>query len=294
MAHRAPLVFAAALIVTGCAGHAARQPMPDVKRPLAVRVSTEPLGSTETPFGVYRFPDTSVYVSGHQSQSRESNLAAVFGVAGGFMASAMAASESESKTKDARTHLAVDLPALTEQVLAEALARQSQPDRFVAANKSAGDSLEIVPFTVVTFISESRARLWVGLKASLVDRSGNQLWTTRYHAGADKDRSFGGDGGWASDDGTTARDATRRNLRLAVDALLDDASGARSGHAGRAARVTAQWVWFPQMSMRDVEVLDESDDVVVVVMSGIAGDSMIGGVNVLDKRSIGLMPAVKK
>jgi hypothetical protein len=294
MAHRATLVFAAALLAAGCAGHAARQPMPDVKGPLAVRVSTEPLGSTETPFGVYRFPDTAVYVSGHQSQTRESNLAAVFGVAGGFMASAMAASESEAKTKDARAHLAVDLPALTEQVLAEALARQSQPDRFVAGNQSAGDSLELVPFTVVTFIGESRARLWVGLKATLVDRSGTPRWTTRYHAGADKDRSFAGEGGWASDDGTIARDAIRRNLRLAVDALLDDASGTRSGHVGRAARVTAQWVWFPQMYMREVEVLDESDVVVVVGMSGIAGDSLIGGVNVLDKRSIGLMPSAKK
>jgi hypothetical protein len=108
------------------------------------------------------------------------------------------------------------------------------------------------------------------------------------------DRSLTGEGGWASDDGTIARDAIRRNLRLAVDALLDDASGTRSGHVGRAARVTAQWVWFPQMYMREVEVLDESDVVVVVGMSGIAGDSLIGGVNVLDKRSIGLMPSAKK
>ena len=291
MAHKATLVFAAVLLATGCASHATRAPMPDIKGPLAVRVSSESLDSWDTPFGVYRFPDTAVYVSGHQSERRESTLAGLFGVGGGFMASAMAASDSEAKTKDARTHLAVDLRALTEQMLAEALARQSQPDRFVAANQSAVNSLELVPFAVVTFIGESRSRLWVGLKATLVDRGGKQLWKARYHSGADMDRSLTGEGGWASDDGTIARDAIRRNLGLALDALLADASASRSG---RAARVIAQWVWFPQMYTREVEILDESEDIVVVVMSGISGDSMIGGVNVLGKRSINLMPSAKK
>src|SRR6266566_1724770 len=77
----------------------------------------------------------------------------------------------------------------------------------------------------MTFIGQSRARLWVGLHASLISPDGKPMWKSRYHTGVGDERSLAGEDSWTSDDGTLVRDTIRRNLRLALDALLRDISG---------------------------------------------------------------------
>jgi hypothetical protein len=283
MVHRAVVVLAV-LGAAGC-GHAMSAPMPETKGPIAIRVSDETLSLSQLPIGTYQIPDTAVYVSGHQSEAHSEAAAILGGLVGLAIVHAASQNIAETKTRDARTHLAVDLRAFTKELLADQLARDSHASRIAADGTAAAGTLEVAPFAVMTFISPSRVRFWVGLNASLTGADGKPMWKTRYHSGVGDDRSWTGQDSWTSDDGTLIRDTIRRNLSLALDALVRDVSGTLRQKAGRAYRVTAQWVWAPNLEPENAVVLDESDEIVVVVPN-ISDDRLIAGVSILDKRSI--------
>lgn len=290
MRHRA-VVMLAALVAAGC-GHAMSAPMPDVKGPISIRLSDEALPFSQLPFGTYQIPATAVYVSGHQREAHAEDLNA-FGLVGLLVAHGVAQNIADTKTKNARTHLTVDLRAFTEEILADQLARNTYANRIVSTGAAGTSTIEVVPFAVMTFIGQSRARLWVGLHASLISPDGKPMWKSRYHAGVGDERSLAGEDSWTSDDGTLVRDTIRRNLRLALDALLRDISGDLRRGAGRAFRVTAQWAWFPNLEPENAAVLDETDEVVVVLPDA-ADDRLIAGINILDKRSIFMMRSTSR
>ena len=285
------VVMLAALVAAGC-GHAMSAPMPDVKGPISIRLSDEALPFSQLPFGTYQIPATAVYVSGHQREARVDELTS-FGLVGMLIAHGAAQNVADTKTKDARTHLTVDLRALTEEILADQLARNSYANRIVSTGAAGTSTIEVVPFAVITFIGQSRARFWVGLNASLISPDGKPMWKTRYQAGVGDDRRMTGEDSWTSDDGAPVRDTIRRNLRLALDALLRDISGNLRRQAGRAFRVTAQWVWLPSLEPENAVVLDESDEVIVVLPDA-SDDRLIAGINILDKRSIFMMRSTSR
>ena|SRR2546425_1447560 len=283
------VVFVIAIVATGCA-HALSQPMPDLKGQLAVKVLNEqPSTMNDMPLGVYQIPDTSVYVSGHQGAS---NVGLLFGIIGVAAAHAAAQSTGEKKTQEAQAHLRIDLRMLTEEALTQELARRAD-GRFVPPDGARVSSLEVIPYVVVNFIGEDKARFWVVLKTALKDASGDQKWKTRYHAGVGEARPLTGEGGWASDDGAPVREVVRRNLRLAVDALLRDASGGLPRGTGRTVLVKTQWVWMKPFFERNAEVLEETEDALTVVPDAPDG-FVFAGVNILDKKSITVTPAEKK
>ena len=80
---------------------------------------------------------------------------------------------------------------------------------------------------------------------------------------------------------------------LALDALLRDVSGSLRQKAGRAYRVTAQWVWSPNLEPENAVVLDESDEMVVVIPD-VSDNRLIAGVNILDKRAIFMMRSTSR
>ena len=264
MPHRA-VVMLAALVAAGC-GHAMSAPMPDVQGSISIRLSDEALPFSQLPLGTYQIPAIAVYVSGHQRDAHVDTLTG-FGLLGTLMAHAVAQNIADTKTKDARTHLTVDLRAFTEEILADQLARNTYANRIVSTGAAGTSTIEVVPFAVITLSGQSRARFWVGLNASLISPEDKPMWKTRYHAGVGGERSSAGEDSWTSDDGTLVRDTIRHDLRLALDALLRDISGNLRQGAGRVFRVTAQWVWFP---------------------------NLIAGINILDKRSIFMMPSTSR
>jgi len=287
---RALVVVLAGIAATGCA-HALSQPMPELKGQLALKVLTEqPSKMNDMPLGVYQIPDTSVYVSGHQGAS---NVGMLFGIIGVAAAHAAAQSTGEKKTQDATTHLKVDLRSITEQMLADELSRRADSGRFAPVGSAGNGTIEIIPYLVVNFIGEDRARFWVALKTSLKDAGGEEKWKTKYHAGVGEARPLTGEGGWASDDGGPVRDVVGKNLRLAIDALLRDASGTLPRGTGRTVAIKTQWVWMKPFFESRAAVLEETEDTLVVVPDVMDG-FVFAGVNILDKKSITVTPADKK
>ncbi len=279
---RSVVVVLTAIAATGCA-HALSQPMPDLKGRLALKVLNEqPSKMSEMPIGVHQIPDSSVYVSGHQGAA---GVGVLFGIIGVAVAHAAAQSTGEKKTQDAQAQLSLDIPKAAEQVLAEELARRADAGRFAPAGGSGAGSLEIVPYLVVNFIGNDQVRPWVVLKTILKDARGEEKWKTKYVAGVGEIRPLGGEGGWASDDGAPLRKAVDRNLRLAIDVLLRDASGALPRGTGRMVKVNAQWVWVKQPLERTAEVLEETEETLVVVPD-VADVFVFAGVNILDKKSV--------
>ena len=287
---RAMVIVLVGIAATGCA-HALSQPMPELKGPLALKVLNEqPSKMNDMPLGVYQIPDTSVYASGHQGAS---NVGMLFGIIGVAAAHAAAQSTGEKKTQDATTHLKVDLRSITEQMLADELARRADSGRFAPVGSAGNGTIEIIPYLVVNFIGNDRARFWVALKTSLKDAGGEEKWKTKYHAGVGDARPLTGEGGWASDDGRPVRDVVDKNLRLAIDALLRDASGMLPRGTGRTVAIKTRWVWMKPFLERNAAVLEETEDTLVVVPDVMDG-LVFAGVNILDKKSITVTPADKK
>ena len=277
------VVLGLALVAaTGCA-HALSQPMPRLEGKLALKVSNEqPSKWTEMPLGVHQIPDTSVYVSGHQGAA---GIGVLFGLIGVAAAHAAAQSTGEKKTQDAQAQLRLDMRALAERVLTEELGRRGAANRFAAAGTTGAGSLEIVPYLVVNFIGDEQVRPWVVLKTMLKDAKGEEQWKTKYVAGVGEARPLGGERGWASEDGAPLRQHVDRNLRLAMDVLLRDASGTLPRGTGRKVEVKAQWVWVKPFLERTAEVLEETGDALVVIPD-VADAFVFAGVNILDKRAV--------
>ncbi len=119
----------------------------------------------------------------------------------------------------------------------------------------------------------------------LKDARGEETWKTKYVAGIGEVRPLGGERGWAPDDGAPLRQHVDRNLRLAMDVLLRDASGALPWRTGRMVDVKTQWVWVKPPLERTAEVLEETEEALVVVPD-VADAFVFAGVNILDKRAV--------
>src|SRR5437660_9903958 len=89
------------------------------------------------------------------------------------------------------------------------------------------------------------------------------------------------------------RDVVDKNLRLAIDALLRDASGMLPRSTGRTVAIKTRWVWMKPFLERNAAVLEETEDTLVVVPDVMDG-LVFAGVNILDKKSITVTPTDKK
>jgi hypothetical protein len=278
------VIGVAAIAATGC-GHALSQPMPKFDGRLGVTVANDrPSKMTEMPIGVHQIGDTAVYVSGHQGAA---GVGVLFGPIGVAAAHAAAQSTGEKKTQDAQAQLRLDMPKLAEEILAEELARRAAEGRFAPSGATGDGRLEIVPYLVVNFIGEEQVRPWVVLKATLKDARGDEQWKTKYVAGVGEVRPLVGERGWVSDEGMPLRQHVDRNLRLAMDVLLRDASGALPRKTGRVVEVRTQWVWVKPFLERNAEVLEETEESLVVVPD-VADAFVFAGVNILDKKAVTL------
>ncbi|MBI2161198.1 MAG: hypothetical protein HYU25_12640 [Candidatus Rokubacteria bacterium] len=209
------------------------------------------------------------------------------------MASSSAAAKATgaSKTKDFEAQLRLDIPKIAEQVLAEELERHTDGGRFATADASSDASLEIMPYLVVTFIGNDQVRPWVVLGTRLKDSGGRPKWGRQYFAGVGEVRQLGGEQGWASNDGAPLRAAVDRNLRLAIDVILREASGALSHTTGRSVKVEGNWAWRKEPMELAAQVLHESEEILVVdpkISFFIEGSMFVEGVNILDKKAVTL------
>lgn len=281
---RSAVLVLTACAVTGCVAHG--RVMPEVKGRLALKVTNEQPSPLLLPFGFYQIPDTSVYVSGHQGAA---GVGVLFGIIGGAVASAAAKATGARKTKDFEAQLRLDIPKITERALAEELGRRVGVGRFATADASGDGSLEIMPYLVVTFIGNDQVRPWVVLRTKLKDLGGRTKWAQQYIAGVGEVRQLGGEEGWASNDGAPLRAAVDRNLRLAIDVVLRDASGALPRATARSVKVEGNWVWAKEPKEAVTQVLDETEEILVVYYkpSAFAGQSIFAeGVNILDKKAV--------
>jgi hypothetical protein len=266
-----------AVAATGCAQ--AMQPMPDIKGRLAISVSKDLPNGHEIAAGVYRIPDTSVYVSGYFGDAMQTGQ--YFGALGMIAAEASARGTAEKKTAHVKA-LRLDMNAAGQRILKDQLAR-ADGDRFVP-NGSADATLEVVPYLVVASTGNDQMRPWVFVKTTLRDNAGAEKWKMRYIVSLGEPRPLEGPAGWVAGDGSSLRLAVDQALRTALDLMMRDASGRLQRQAGRDVKVRAQWAWSKEMVEYAAEVLDETTDRMVIATKTMSGLS--DGVIVIDKASI--------
>ena len=253
------LVVLTAVVATGCA-QALRQPMPETKGRLGVKIVPElPSKMSEMPMGVHQIPDAPVYISGHQGAAPSVGM--LFGVIGVLAADAAAQSTGETRTRDVQSELRLDVVAEAERLLADELAR-TDAARFAPAG-TADTLIEVAPYVVLNFVGEDRVRPWVVLRTARKDK-GAEKWKTRYIAAVRETRPLGGDGGWASEGGAPLRQAVGEARRTAIAVLMRDISGSLRSGPARTVKISAQWVWVKPPIEVEADVLDETEDTVVV------------------------------
>lgn len=278
---RGLLLVSTVMILTGCAS-ALSQPMPELKGKLALVVSKElPSKWTDMPIGVHHYAETSVYVSGHQGAA---GIGILFGPIGLALAHSAAQSTGEKKAAVV-SQVRIDMVAATERAIAAELARRGDTTRFAPAGSKADGTLEIVPFLVLNFVGDDKVRPWIVLKTALKDANGDEKWKTRYMASVAETRTLGGDAGWVSAEAEPLRSAIDRSLQRAVDVLLREGAGHLTRGSGRAVKVKGQWVWVKQPLELSAEVLDESDEL-IVVKPNVSDAIVFAGVSIFEKPAV--------
>lgn len=280
--------------VAGCGGLELRQPLPEVKRPLAITVSEEPPSAmTELPTGVYKVADSTLYISGHQrDQSFPGPLPMTGGLLGVVIQGAMDQEAARKRVQEAEAKLHTQLIDGTRRLLEEKLKRSYGPNPVVAGKAGAGATLEISPYVVLTFVTDNYLRPFVILRTRLLDASGHQIWWTRYIVSVNEDRPITGEDGWATDDGKLLRAAVRRGIETGLEVLLMDASGALLRGKGQTMRVSARYAFIRREQALPGEVLEMTPERIVFIPD-ISDASVFAGVNIFDRQSVRLSDVPK-
>jgi hypothetical protein len=283
----AAAALAAACLVSslaGCASFRAIEPLPEVKRPVAVAVSAEPPSKmSDMPIGVYQVADSTLYISGHQ-QGQAAGL--LFGLLGVAIAHGANQDVARERVKEAEAKLHTQLIDGTRKMVEEKL-RLNPASGAITGAIGPGGTLELTPYVVLTYVNETQARPFVIVKARLLDAAKQETWWTRYVVSGGEDRSIDGDRGWATDQGQPLREAVRRGLDTALDVMLMDTAGTLPRGKGRPAKLKARYAFVQQELDLPGEVLQETPE--RVVFAPRVGDVVVfAGVNVFDKRTVAI------
>ena len=283
----AAAALAAACLVSslaGCASFRAVEPLPEVKRPIAVAVSAEPPSKmTDMPIGVYQVADSTLYISGHQ-QGQAAGL--LFGLLGVAIAHGVNQDVARDRVKEAEAKLHTQLIDGTRKLVEEKL-RLNPASGAIAGESGAGGTLELTPYVVLTYVNDAQARPFVIVKARLLDTAKQETWWTRYVVSGSEDRPIDGDGGWAADQGRPLREAVRRGLDVALDVMLMDTAGTLPRGKGRPAKLKGRYAFVQQELDLPGEILEETPE--RVVFAPRVGDLVVfSGINVFDQRTVAI------
>jgi hypothetical protein len=230
---------------------------------------------------VYRVPNTNVIISGHQGSSAGIGMA--FGLIGVLAADAIGTAAGAKAVKNTEDALRVDLvPQATSDTRA-VLSSGRFGQSFSLVTAADRPQMTVVPFTVITFVSDTEVQPYVILKTTLAGgKSAKSAWTTRYIATVGKPMALTGDNSFTADGGALLKAALNTGLERAIGAMLHDV-------ANRPVRDDQKMVYvesgvpYTKMHVGMPGYLLAEDDRSVVFAPKVADALVFAGVYVADK-----------
>ena len=273
----------AVLALGGCATFDRTSAPPDAKQTTAMFVSSDfPSGASDMPIGVYQVPDSRLYISGHQ---RGHAAGAAFGLIGMAIVHGTSADRGKQLVGGSEAQLRPELVAATTRMLDEKIRQLGYGKSLTVADAppaSGVHSVSLIPYVVLTFVSDRMSRPYVILKASLKDSGGSEIWWSRYISTLKDDRPLDGDDGWSRDGGKPLREAVGRALDSALDVMVRDLVGQLPRAAAKEVKLKARYA-FVQQDLELPGKLVESNDNRVVFVPQIGDVVVFAGVNIFSR-----------
>lgn len=279
------------LVLGGCASFDRMSPPPEQKQGMAVSVSeTLPSTMSEMPIGVYQVPESRVYISGHQRGQAASMM---FGLLGAAIAHGANQERGKGLVGESEKSFKYDLVTAANGILAGKIKQHGGQKAFMTPDgkpAKGGHNLSVIPYVVLTFVSDDMARPFVVLKASLQDPAGTEVWWSRYVSVVNQDRPLTGNDGWSRDDGKPLKEAVARALDDAADALVRDVTGKLPRSVARDVQLKARYV-FVQQELDLPGKLVESDGRSVIFIPKIGDVVVFAGVNIFPRDMVKISDA---
>ena len=276
---RALSVAVLAAPLAGCATYDLIKPPPAQSQPIAIAFSNEgPSGWTDLPIGTYRIPGRTVIVSGQQ---KGGGIGMMFGLVGVLAESAVSTAGEKRAVNGAESELRLDLAPEANGLAQQALASGRYGQTFAALVDPNGLTLEVAPYTVLTFETDTAVRPAVILKATLKSPVDGQLWMSRYIAISGAALPLSGGNGLTADSGRLLKTAVSLDLQRAMGAMLDDVATRRGRDGNVQVYVeTAMPFVRPRFGLTGTELSD--DNGALVLVSKIADANVFAGVLIFD------------
>ena len=285
-------LLALALIVppflAACSASVITVPPPALPQPISVVYSEEGAsGWNDVTVGTYRVPNTSVFISGHQS----GGVGFLFGAVGVLAQDASQASAGGNTVKGSQDALHVDLVPQARAITQKLLASGRFGQTFAANPAPDGPVLTVTPYVVITTLNDTEARPYVILKASLKGAP-PPGWSTRYIASEGKKLPISGDNSWTANDARLLHQALTEDLDNAIAAMLEDLAARPLRDDAKLLYVEAGYPFIrPRWGVQGYK-MSENDKFITFVPK--LGPAMVmSGVHVLDKSTISSRPAGK-
>jgi hypothetical protein len=277
------LVLFASLGLGGCATFDRMSPPPEAKQQINISVSTElPSRMSEMPTGVYQIPDSVTYVSGHQTGA---GIDVLFGALGVLIAHAANESKAKGMLAGVESKLKPDMTASTKALLVAKINEHRLEKAMAVVDgppAKGATSVSLLPYVVLTYVSDTVARPFVVLKASARDASGSEIWWSRYISAVKETRPLAGENGWSGNDGQPFKQAVMRALASATDVAVRDIGGKVNRSASKDVKLKAKYV-FMQEDYELAGKLVERNGNTVVFIPQIGDVVVFAGVNIFEK-----------
>jgi hypothetical protein len=265
-------------------------PFPDTKSQIPILVLTQVMDdqtnlspNKDMPRGIYHLPHSNVYISDVQGDDDLIAPAILFGLLGVAIAGGVMAGDDKNQVQDFENAITLDIPDIAQQSMVEALNAGAGGRRFALGAASGDACLQIFPYMVYSYAGKEKARLWVILKASLVDYNFNKIeWKCRYIAGLGRPRPFKGPDSWGSLSQVALELEAVQDTQAVVQVMMEDLTGNLRNDNAPQEDINGCWAFYKNPHKATVKVLS-SDDREDVVLPQVGDETYFAGVNILPK-----------
>ena len=267
----------------GCAG-VMTKPFPYPTSNLNIGITDKRSDNYDWAPGSYHLPNANLCIARGQGAGDAEDAQALFGILGRAVAVGDLAGGIKKQLQGQEADLSFDLTAVTRQCLGEELAPSKGASRFSLDQNWKEAPLQITPYAVLSFVDETKARLWMVLRVEWVDANVNQNnnWCCRYIVGLGEPRPLTGENGWAYNHGKILENSLLSDTRLAVQVMLDDLNGKLRTAAAPKESIVGSWMFYKNPHMAKVRILKSTNDwdIALPLVDDI---EYFAGVNVLPK-----------
>jgi hypothetical protein len=195
-----------------------------------------PSGLTDLPMGAHRIPDSNVIISGHQKGGL---LGPAFGIFGMLVQSTANAEAGTKAVENVQDGLRFDVAAKAAEMTGAIVAGDTYQQSFTLSPSAGGGTLSVVPYVVITFISETDVRPYIALKTTLSSGSpGESSRMIKYFCCEGAPLPLSGEGGLSEKNGERLKEILTSELETAIHVMLLDRS--RTYSRDNRAKVSAE------------------------------------------------------